>query len=114
MLPPSGSRRPRWPLTHLGRSGDGRRLSSVSSCSCARLPPCSCSFSSWKVGTEALRPLAGEPIWEFIERSGSYAAPLALLALRFNLGPQYAPRTAAAGDFRAGRKSIDGDYRRLD
>jgi hypothetical protein len=36
----------------------------------------------WKVGTEALRPLAGEPIWEFIERSGSYAAPLALLALR--------------------------------
>jgi len=36
----------------------------------------------WKVGTEALRPLAGEPIWEFIERGGSYAAPLALLALR--------------------------------
>jgi hypothetical protein len=36
----------------------------------------------WKVGTEALRPLAGEPIWEFVERSGSYAAPLALLALR--------------------------------
>jgi uncharacterized membrane protein YphA (DoxX/SURF4 family) len=36
----------------------------------------------WKVGTEALRPLAGEPIWEFVERSGSYAAPLALLTLR--------------------------------
>jgi hypothetical protein len=35
----------------------------------------------WKVGTEALRPLAGEPIWEFVERGGSYAAPLALLAL---------------------------------
>jgi uncharacterized membrane protein YphA (DoxX/SURF4 family) len=36
----------------------------------------------WKVGTEALRPLAGEPIWEFVERGGSYAAPLVLLALR--------------------------------
>lgn len=33
---------------------------------------------AWKLGTEALRPLAGEPIWEFIERGGSYAAPLAL------------------------------------
>ena len=36
----------------------------------------------WKLGTEWLRPLAGEPIWEFIERGGSYAAPLALLWLQ--------------------------------
>ncbi len=36
----------------------------------------------WKVGTEWLRPMAGEPLWEFIERGGSYAAPLALLLLR--------------------------------
>jgi hypothetical protein len=35
----------------------------------------------WKLGTEWLRPLAGEPLWEFIERGGSYAAPLALLLL---------------------------------
>jgi hypothetical protein len=34
---------------------------------------------TWKVGVELLRPLAGEPFWEFIERGGSYAAPLALL-----------------------------------
>ena len=33
----------------------------------------------WKVGTESLRYFAGEPVWEFIERGGSYAAPLALL-----------------------------------
>jgi uncharacterized membrane protein YphA (DoxX/SURF4 family) len=33
---------------------------------------------TWKLGTEVLRPLAGEPIWEFIERGGSYGAPLAL------------------------------------
>ena len=37
---------------------------------------------AWKVVTEALRPLAGEPIWEFIERGGSYAAPLALAWLQ--------------------------------
>jgi len=39
---------------------------------------------------------------------------IALLALRFNLGPQYASRAAGSGDFRRGHKSIDGDYRRLD
>jgi hypothetical protein len=36
----------------------------------------------WKLGTEALRPLAAEPWWEFIERGGGYAAPLALLWLQ--------------------------------
>src|SRR5213593_1901540 len=30
----------------------------------------------------ALRPLAGEPVWEFIERGGSGGAPLALAWLR--------------------------------
>jgi UPF0716 protein FxsA len=39
---------------------------------------------------------------------------LALLALRFNLGRGFAPSAAAAGDFRHGHKSIDGEYRRLD
>jgi hypothetical protein len=34
---------------------------------------------AWKVGTELLRPVVGEPLWEFVERGGSYAAPLALL-----------------------------------
>jgi hypothetical protein len=36
----------------------------------------------WKTATEMFRPLAGEPIWEFIERGGSYAAPFALLWLQ--------------------------------
>jgi len=36
----------------------------------------------WKLGSEAFRPLAGEPIWEFVERAGSYGAPLALAWLR--------------------------------
>jgi hypothetical protein len=32
----------------------------------------------WKMATEALYPVSGSPIWEFVERAGSYAAPLAL------------------------------------
>lgn len=35
----------------------------------------------WKVGTELLRPLAGEPVWQFVERAGAYAAPLALVVI---------------------------------
>ncbi len=35
----------------------------------------------WKVLSEALYPLAGAPVWEFVERSGSYAAPLTLYLL---------------------------------
>ena len=33
---------------------------------------------AWKMATEALYPMSGTPIWEFVERAGSYAAPLAL------------------------------------
>lgn len=35
----------------------------------------------WKLATEALFPISGAPIWELIERGGSYAAPLALALL---------------------------------
>lgn len=35
----------------------------------------------WKLATEALFPVSGAPVWEFVERAGSYAAPLALAAL---------------------------------
>ena len=37
---------------------------------------------AWKLGTEVLRPLAGEPVWEFVERWSNYTAPLALLCVR--------------------------------
>ena len=33
---------------------------------------------AWKMATEALYPISGTPIWEFVERAGSYAAPLVL------------------------------------
>ncbi|HEY4245635.1 MAG TPA: hypothetical protein VGM64_02200 [Lacunisphaera sp.] len=36
---------------------------------------------AWKLTTEALAPMAGSPIWVFIEHGGSYAAPLALAFL---------------------------------
>jgi len=32
----------------------------------------------WKIATEALFPLSGAPLWEVVERFGSYTAPLAL------------------------------------
>jgi hypothetical protein len=36
------------------------------------------TIMAWKMATEALYPISGTPIWEFVERAGSYAAPLAL------------------------------------
>jgi hypothetical protein len=36
---------------------------------------------AWKLATEYLFVVAGAPIWEFVERAGSYTAPLALAAL---------------------------------
>jgi uncharacterized membrane protein YphA (DoxX/SURF4 family) len=37
--------------------------------------------AGWKVLTELLYPISGAPIWEFVERGGSYVAPLALYVL---------------------------------
>lgn len=36
----------------------------------------------WGFWTALLRPIAGEPVWDFIERWTNWAAPLALLALQ--------------------------------
>ncbi len=35
-------------------------------------------IAGWKIATELLYPLSGAPVWEFVERFGSYTAPLAL------------------------------------
>lgn len=35
----------------------------------------------FKIGTELLYPMTGSPVWEFIERGGTYIAPLALFAM---------------------------------
>ena len=39
------------------------------------------AIAVWKLATEALFPIAGAPIWEFVERGGSYAAPLGVALL---------------------------------
>lgn len=36
----------------------------------------------WGFWTALVRPLVGEPIWDFIERSANWGAPLALLLLK--------------------------------
>lgn len=36
----------------------------------------------WGFWTALVRPLAGEPLWDFVERWANWAAPLALLMLR--------------------------------
>ena len=43
----------------------------------------------WKVATEALYPLSGTPIWEFVERAGSYGAPLALALILIDSGSSH-------------------------
>ncbi|MBS3169837.1 hypothetical protein J4210_05095 [Candidatus Woesearchaeota archaeon] len=41
-----------------------------------------CWATIWAFATGLARPIAGEPIWDFIERFANWAAPLALLVLQ--------------------------------
>ena len=36
----------------------------------------------WAFATALSRPIAGDPIWDFVERTANWAAPLALLVLQ--------------------------------
>jgi hypothetical protein len=36
----------------------------------------------WGFWTALLRPIAGQPVWDFVERWANWAAPMALLALK--------------------------------
>jgi hypothetical protein len=47
----------------------------------APFPALLISIAIWKVATESLFPISGTPIWEFVERGGSYTAPIALVLL---------------------------------
>ena len=38
--------------------------------------------SLWGFITALIRPISGEPIWDFVERTANWTAPLALLYLR--------------------------------
>ena len=35
----------------------------------------------WAFATALIRPISGEPIWDFVERAANFMAPLALLVL---------------------------------
>ena len=53
---------------------------------------------AWKLATEFLFFVAGAPVWEFVERAGSYAAPLALALLlrdRRSISPGTSTRSSA-------------------
>jgi len=52
-------------------------------------PPLLFTIMAWKMATEALYPISGTPIWEFIERAGSYAAPLALALILIDSGSSH-------------------------
>lgn len=38
--------------------------------------------TAWGLTTALIRPIAGEPVWDFVERAANWGAPLALLYLR--------------------------------
>ena len=38
--------------------------------------------TSWAFLTALIRPISGDPIWDFVERFANWAAPLALLVLK--------------------------------
>ena len=47
----------------------------------APVPALLIAIAVWKVATETLFPMSGSPVWEFVERGGSYTAPIALVLL---------------------------------
>jgi hypothetical protein len=53
-------------------------------------------IAAWKIMTEMLYPISGTSIWEFVERFGSYGAPVALyllLTLKKTLSPVQAKKS---------------------
>jgi hypothetical protein len=57
--------------------------------------------AAWKIATESLFVVAGAPVWEFVERAGSYVAPLALAALMRDFRSITAVSTPQSGENRS-------------
>jgi len=51
-------------------------------------------IAAWKLATESLFVVAGAPVWELVERAGSYMAPLALAVLIRDVGNYRGPNSA--------------------
>jgi hypothetical protein len=60
------------------------------------LPALLIGISIWKLATESLFLIAGAPVWEVIERFGSYTAPLALALLLAKSRNDNLPRLSTA------------------
>jgi hypothetical protein len=45
------------------------------------IPAVLLAMAAWKIFSELLRPIAGEPIWEFVERASNMVAPVALVVV---------------------------------
>ena len=71
----------------LGLSGEGAAIAGAIEIAAAAVvllvprPAVLLAVALWKVATELLYPIGGAPVWEFVERGGSYATPLALAIL---------------------------------
>ena len=52
-------------------------------------------IAAWKIATESLFVVEGAPIWELVERAGSYAAPLALAMLNGRWARARQPRVGS-------------------
>lgn len=71
------------------------------------------AISIWKMATEAIFITAGEPFWEWIERSGSYVAPLALaLVIIAKPATAVTARTATGHSARPDGKTATGKNNR--
>jgi hypothetical protein len=70
---------------------------------------------AYKIGTELVRPMAGEPWWEFIERAGSCAAPVALIVVdRWLVDRAVRPEPDVLQPARGGRDRLGEPDRRAD
>ncbi len=68
----------------------------------ALLWPCRALFvwaALWATWTALLRPLSGEPIWEFLERAGNYGVPFAILLVFGTSGSLFGRLPAAWPSF---------------
>lgn len=60
----------------------------------------------WGLLTATIRPLAGEPIWEFVERVPNWAVPLAFFGLR-SMGQPRPEWLRQPGGITSGRSAVD-------
>jgi hypothetical protein len=69
------------------------------------------AIAGWKCATEVLFVVAGAPIWEVVERSGSYGAPLALFVTLVYGATRVAAQSAAPNKLAAAEGGLQAAHR---